>query len=258
MEVVILCGGQGTRLREETEFIPKPMVKIGNYPILWHIMKYYRSFGIRDFILCLGYRSEIIRDYFLNFNNRTNDARIDLATGIVTCLQADASIDWKVTMVDTGELTQTGTRIKRALKYVNGDRFMATYGDGLCNVDINALLKHHEDVGQTATVTGVHPSSRFGELGIEGDVIKTFHEKPQVNEGWINGGFFVFERKAFDLIQDNEDLPLETSVLQTLAQQGQLAVHQHHDFWQCMDTYREMQMLNKMWNGDKAPWKIWD
>ena len=257
MSVVILCGGLGTRLREETEFKPKPMVEIGHRPILWHIMKAYRHFGCRDFVLCLGYRGDVIRDYFLNYRRRNSDFTVDMSSGSVTTLSNGTDEDWRVTLVETGDDALTGLRIKRALKYVNGDSFFATYGDGVADVDIAALLAHHRSLNRLATVTAVRPSSRFGELGIDGDCVRSFREKPQVTEGWINGGFFVFEREAFAGMTDADNITLEQGVLEELAGRNHLAVYRHAGFWQCMDTYREMQLLNEMWASGRAPWGVW-
>jgi len=257
MEAMILCGGMGTRLREETEFKPKPMVEIGTRPILWHIMKLYRHYGCRNFVLCLGYRGDVIRDYFLHYHRRNSDLTVDLSDGSVRTLSNGLCEDWSVTLAETGTHALTGLRVKRALKYVKGDTFFATYGDGVANIDLEALLDHHRKAGRLATVTAVHPSSRFGELGVEGDVVKTFREKPQVTKGWINGGFFVFERAAFDHLNGDDDLSLEEGVLESLADQNQLAVYRHPEFWQCMDTYREMQLLNQMWASGRAPWQVW-
>jgi glucose-1-phosphate cytidylyltransferase len=257
LPVVILCGGFGTRLREETEFKPKPMVEVGGKPILWHIMKTYRHYGCRDFVLCLGYRGDMIRDYFLNYRRRNSDFTVDMASGDVATLSNGCSEDWRVTLVETGADALTGLRIKRALKYVNGDSFFATYGDGLADVDVATLLEQHRRMGRLATVTAVHPSSRFGELAVEGDCVKTFREKPQVTDGWINGGFFVFEREAFDGTTDNDNISLEQGVLEVLAHREDLGVYRHAGFWQCMDTYREMQLLNEMWSSGRAPWHVW-
>ena len=257
LSVVILCGGLGTRLREETEFKPKPMVTIGGRPILWHIMKHYRHFDARNFVLCLGYRGDVIRDFFLNYPIYNTDFAVDLATGNVETLSNGCQEDWRVVLADTGEETLTGGRIRRALKYIQGDTFLATYGDGVSDIDIDRLLAHHRASGRLATVTAVRPSSRFGELSINGDVVTNFREKPQVDDGWINGGFFVFDKRAFERIGINESVSLEEGVLETLAQEGQLGVYQHAGFWQSMDTFREMQLLNEMWDVDNAPWHLW-
>ncbi|WP_211102962.1 glucose-1-phosphate cytidylyltransferase [Azospirillum sp. B21] len=259
LEAVILCGGLGTRLREETEFKPKPMVEIGGQPILWHIMKFYRHFGVRRFLLCLGYKGDVIRDYFLNYRNRTSDIAIDIASGTVTRLAANTpEEDWEVVLVETGARAETGLRIQQALKYIQGDRFFATYGDGVCDVDIGTVFEHHRSLGKLATVCAVHPSSRFGELGLSGDIVHAFAEKPQVTDGWINGGFFVFEKRAFQLFDPTADVSLESGVLEKLAAMKELAVFRHDGFWQCMDTFRETQLLNSLWLENRAPWRLWD
>lgn len=255
-QAIILCGGLGTRMRDETEFKPKPMVTIGSRPILWHIMSHYRSFGVRDFILCLGYRGEIIRDYFLNFRLHSSDVRVDLSDGAVTLLGKNTS-DWRVTLVDTGLAAMTGARIRRAARFIEEPRFFATYGDGLANIDLDALMKMHVAAGKGATVTAVRPPSRFGDLEIEDGVVRSFIEKPQTSAGWINGGFFVFETETVRQFSDDERLSLEVDVLENLAARDQLAVFQHTGFWQCMDTPREMQLLNEMWAKGDAPWKSW-
>lgn len=256
--VVILCGGLGTRLREETEFKPKPMVEIGGRPILWHIMKHYHHYGAKTFVICLGYRGDVIRDYFLNYRLHHSDIAIDFANGEVETLANGYSEDWRVLLVETGRDTLTGARIKKALAHIDAPRFFATYGDGVSNVDIGRLLAHHERSAQLATVTAVHPSSRYGELAINGGMVRAFREKPQVTEGWINGGFFTFERGAFDGISADANPSLEEGVLECLAERHELGVYQHGGFWQCMDTYREMQLLNELWAHDDAPWRVWD
>lgn len=257
LDVMILCGGLGTRLREETEFRPKPMVEVGGRPILWHIMKHYQGFGVRNFILCLGYKGDVIRDYFLNYRRRNSDFAVDFADGTVEELSNGVDEDWRIVLAETGHDSLTGTRIRKALKYVRGNQFMATYGDGVCDVDLNALLRHHEAKGALATVTAVHPSSRYGELAIANGAVRTFREKPQVTDGWINGGFFVFERSVFDRLHGDGNESLEQGVLEHLAKNGELSVYQHPGFWQCMDTYREMQLLNGMWEQGRAPWRTW-
>jgi glucose-1-phosphate cytidylyltransferase len=256
MEAVILCGGLGTRMREETEFKPKPMVTIGGRPILWHIMQYYRSYGVRDFVLCLGYKGEVIRDYFLNYRAHNGDIEIDLATGQQKILRED-KVDWRVRLVDTGADSLTAARLRIASAQVKGDCCFVTYGDGVSTVDLDKLLAFHRDSGKQATVTAVRPPSRFGELQIEGNLIHSFNEKPQTGAGWINGGFMVIETAFLRALPDNCDLSLEGSVLEELAARKQLAVFPHDGFWQCMDTYREMQLLNEMWAGGGAPWKSW-
>ena len=254
MEAVILCGGLGTRLREETEFKPKPMVEIGSRPILWHIMRRYHRFGVRRFVLCLGYKGEVIRDYFLNYRVREADVTVNLKTHAVTVHEHRAEEDWEVVLMDTGDESMTGARLKRALKHVKANTFFATYGDGVADIDVAKLLACHEQGGRLATVTAVHPSSRYGEIDVAQGAVRTFAEKPQVNGGWINGGFFVFDRKAFDGASDDPGLVLETDVLPPLAARGQLTAYQHGGFWQCMDTYREMLALNQVWARGDAPW----
>jgi glucose-1-phosphate cytidylyltransferase len=257
LDVVLLCGGFGTRLREETEFKPKPMVEIGGRPIMWHIMKHFGHFGAKRFVLALGYRGDMIRDYFVNYHLRSRDLEVDLSSGAVSALNNGAADEWQVVLAETGSESLTGARIRRVLKYLRGPRFFATYGDGVSNVNLDKLLAFHKSAGRLATVTAVHPSSRFGELAIADGLVKNFREKPQVADGWINGGFFVFEKAAFDRLRPSDNLPLETAVLETLAAEGQLAVYQHHGFWQCMDTVREMQLLNEMWQDGRAPWHLW-
>ncbi len=254
LDAVILCGGLGTRLREETEFKPKPMVEIGGRPILWHIMRRFHRFGVRRFVLCLGYKGDAIRDYFLNYRLRRCDVTVNLRTHDIRVHGEDLAEDWEVVLADTGDETMTGGRIKRALKHVRGERFFATYGDGVADIDLAALLGTHAERRRLATVTAVHPSSRYGEIDVAHGEVRTFSEKPQVAEGWINGGFFVFERAAFDGVGDEPGVVLETDVLPPLAARGQLAAHQHDGFWQCMDTYREMVALNQLWARGDAPW----
>ncbi len=258
LSAIILCGGLGTRLREETEFKPKSMVSIGGRPILWHIMKHYRHFAVREFVICLGYRGDVIRDYFLNYPLYNSDFAIDFHSGEVETLSRDCAEDWRVVMAETGAETLTGSRLKAALEYSDNNTFFATYGDGVSDVDLDALLAHHRRSGKLATVTAVRPSSRFGEIAIRDGLVDRFREKPQTTEGWINGGFFVFEKEAFNRVSPVENVPLEISVLETLAADGELAVYQHNGFWQSMDTYREMQLLNELWESNRAPWSVWE
>ena len=259
MDALILCGGFGTRLREETEFRPKPMVEVGGRPILWHILKHYCAYDIGRFVLCLGYKGDAIRDYFIHFHNRSHDLEVDVGDGSIEVMKSnlDDKLDCKVVLAETGLESLTGRRILRALQHVKGDTFLATYGDAVADVDIGALVATHRRSGKLATVTAVHPSSRFGELDIDGGVIKSFAEKPQVAQGWINGGYFVFERRAFDLLDPDLNEPLETGLLERLAAMGELGVHHHQGFWQCMDTFREMQLLNDLWSSGAAPWRVW-
>lgn len=256
MKVIILCGGKGTRLREETEFRPKPMVEIGGKPIIWHIMHTYAHHGFTDFVLCLGYRGDVIRDYFLNFAKQNCNCSINLRGGQVRFFDQDQVPDWQVTLVDTGQETLTGGRVKRVEPYVDGQRFLLTYGDGVTDLDIGKVVEFHQRHGRIGTVTGVTPPSRYGELFIQGDQVVSFKEKPQVGNGSINGGYFVFERAFFDYLDDREDCVLEKQPLERLAEDGQLCVYPHRGFWQCMDTFRDYTFLNKLWADGQAPWKV--
>ncbi len=254
--VVILAGGLGTRLREETEVRPKPMVEIGGYPILWHIMKTYAAFGCREFVVCLGYKGDFIKDFFLNYRSRQGSVSVDLATGDITSHDTSVREGWKVHLLETGLETMTGGRIRRAAEFLAGRRFMATYGDGVSNVDIAALLALHERNGLDATVTAVRPPARFGGLTLEQNQVLSFEEKPQVGEGWINGGFMVFESGIIDLIED-DTVVLERVPLETLAARRRLGVYRHEGFWQCMDTVRDLQLLRDLWDRRAAPWNVW-
>lgn len=259
MDALILCGGLGTRLREETEFRPKPMVEVGDRPILWHILKHYCAYQVGRFVLCLGYKGDVIRDYFIHYHNRSHDLEVNVGSGALEIMRSngDDRLDCNVVLAETGAESLTGRRILRALSHVRGDTFLATYGDAVSDVDIDELIDTHQRMGKLATVTAVHPSSRFGELDIEGHVIRSFAEKPQTASGWINGGYFVFEKRAFDLLDPELNEPLETGLLERLAGMGELAVHHHEGFWQCMDTFREMQLLNDLWRSGSAPWRVW-
>lgn len=258
MQVAILCGGLGTRIREETELRPKPMVEIGHKPILWHIMRGYSHFGHNEFVLCAGYKGDVIKQYFLNYRSHSQDIEVDLQANTVTNLGTTEEIlPWKIRIQDTGVQTLTGSRLKRAIKLIDDDMFLATYGDGVGNIDINAVIAHHKSEGKLATVVAVRPSSRFGELSIEGNQVLSFSEKPQTGSGWINGGFFVFSKSIFEQLSDAPDIALEEGVLQKLSEAGELSVYRHVGFWQCMDTQREMQLLEKYWQSGKAPWKTW-
>lgn len=257
MKIVILCGGLGTRLREETEFRPKPMVNIGGYPILWHIMKIYAAHGFRDFVLCLGYRGDIIKEYFLNYEAMNNDFTIRLGSKHeITYHNAHLEQDFRVTLVDTGAETMTGGRIKRIQRYIEDETFMVTYGDGVGDINLRALADFHQQHGGLATLTSVCPLSRFGELKIDNtNTVTAFLEKAQVDY-WISAGFFVFNRGIFDLLED-DDTVLEKMPLQTLSQRGQLHAYRHHGAFYTMDTYREYLALNELWKSGQAPWKIW-
>ena len=260
MKVVILCGGQGTRLREETEVRPKPMVEIGGRPILWHIMKIYASYGLTDFVLCLGYKGYIIKDFFLNYEARMKDLTVRLGSLPAVKYHNDHPEEgWSVTLAETGESAMTGARVRRIRRYLDNGTFCLTYGDGLGNVNLEKLIQFHRSHGKIGTVTAVHPQGRFGELRVEGKQAKAFAEKPQVTEGFINGGFFVLEREFIDrYLDDRDDLVLEKEPLQQLAADGELMVWPHDWFWQPMDTYRELKMLEELWNTGSAPWKIWE
>ncbi|ABC78510.1 glucose-1-phosphate cytidylyltransferase [Syntrophus aciditrophicus SB] len=258
IQTVILCGGVGTRLREETEFRPKPMVNIGSHPILWHIMKYYSQFGHKDFILALGYKGEMIKNYFCHYELMNNDVTIELGQPERTCIHyAHDEAGWKITLADTGEKTLKGARLKKVERYIRGDMFMMTYGDGIADVDINELLAFHKAHGKMATVTGINPASRFGELKIDGDRVEAFREKPRNGNGLINGGFLVFNREIFNYLTTDDSCDLEIGPLEQIAREGQLMVYKHRGFWACMDTLRDMEYLNRIWNAGEARWKIW-
>ncbi len=258
MKVVILCGGLGTRLREETEFKPKPMVEIGGRPILWHIMKTYAHYGFNEFVLCLGYRGEKIKEFFNNYEVLNNDFTIELGKKKHVEIHGDHSENgWKVTLAETGDKSLKGARLKKAAKYIDGEEFMLTYGDGVANVNIMALLEFHHSHGKIATLTGINPASRFGELKVKGNKVESFCEKPENVEGLINGGFYVFNRKIFDYLTEDDNCDLEIGVLEKLSQKGQLMVYKHRGLWVCMDTMRDVEYLNNLWNDGKAIWKIW-
>jgi glucose-1-phosphate cytidylyltransferase len=256
MKVAILAGGLGTRIREETEYRPKPMVEIGGRPILWHIMKTYAAFGLTDFIICLGYKGDVIRDFFLNYEIRNRDFAVTLGSQKIEVHGSHREEGWCVTLAETGAATMTGGRLKRVAQYLAGETFMLTYGDGVADVDIRRLLEFHRSSHKLATVTAVRPSSRYGELAIADGLVKMFREKPQVHEGWINGGFFVMEPAVLELIESDAE-SLESGLLERLVEQKELAVYEHRGFWQCMDTHREMELLNEIWRAGKAPWKVW-
>jgi len=256
MKVLILAGGLGTRLSEETEIKPKPMVEIGEKPILWHIMKIYSHFGFNDFVILLGYKGYLIKEYFINYFYHQSDITIDLAQNNIEIHKT--SVDpWKITLVDTGLQTMTGGRIKKAQKYVNNETFMLTYGDGVGNIDISKLLEFHKSSKKLATITAVQPIGRFGALSIsdENNVLE-FHEKPKGDDAWINGGFFVLEPGIFDYIEDDRTL-WEKKPMETLAKNNQLIAYRHHGFWKPMDTMRDKAELETLWNNGNAPWKIW-
>jgi glucose-1-phosphate cytidylyltransferase len=254
MKVILLAGGFGTRISEFTGLIPKPMIQIGGKPILWHIMKSYANFGHKDFYVALGYKSEVVKEYFYNYRALNSDFTVDLGNGQIKSHEND-KVDWKVTLVDTGEKTMTGGRVKRLKDFIGDETCLLTYGDGLSNIDIDSLMKFHKSHGKLVTVTAVRPSARFGELDIEGNKVKSFQEKPQLKQGWINGGYFVIEPAFFEFIKNDETL-LEREPLEAVAAIGELMAYTHDGFWQCMDTKRDFDLLESMWLEDKAPWKI--
>ncbi len=260
MKVVILCGGIGARLKEETEYRPKPMVNIGNRPILWHIMKVYARYGHTEFVLPLGYKGETIKEYFCNYEMMNSDITVELGKSKERKVhQHHDEAGWRITMADTGEDTLKGGRIKRVQQYVGNETFMLTYGDGVARIDIDSLLAFHRAHGKSATVTGINPLARFGELKIEGDRVSRFSEKPAVEDtdGLVSGGFFVFEPKIFDYLSDAKECDLEYGALERLAAEGELMVYRHSGFWACMDTLRDVEALNAMWATGKAAWKVW-
>jgi len=254
LQTIILAGGLGTRLSEETVSKPKPMVEIGDQPILWHIMKSYARFGYENFLIALGYKGEVIKDYFLNYRNRRNSVFIRLTTGEIRPLEERAE-DWNVGLIDTGLTTETGGRVRRMREFVEGT-FMMTYGDGLANIDIAELVAYHKSHGKLATVTATRPAARFGGLRCNGGRVTEFREKVQLDEGWINGGYFVLEKEVLDYI-GGDDVVFEREPMEALAKEGQLMAYRHHGFWQPMDTLREVKVLNQMWDGGTAPWKVW-
>ena len=253
MKIIILAGGFGTRLSEYTESIPKPMVPIGGMPILWHIMQRYAHYGHKDFYIALGYKAEVVKEYFLSFNVTNSDCS-DLTADKFT-IHNSSGMDWNVTLVNTGQDSMTGGRVKRMQPFIGEEPFMLTYGDGVADIDVNSLVNFHMKHGKMVTVTAVHPVARFGELTIDGNYVKSFKEKPQVTRGWINGGFFVCQPNFFDLIKDDQTV-LEAEPLEQTASMGELMAYKHEGFWQCMDTKRDKDLLEELWSTNKAPWKI--
>ena len=255
MKVALLAGGVGSRLAEETVAKPKPMVEIGNQPILWHIMKYYAHAGFEDFVIALGYKGECIKRWMVDYASLTSDLTVRARDGSVE-LHQEANDNWTVDLVDTGQMTATGGRIKRLANRLGDGTFMLTWGDGVSNVDLDALLAFHRSHGRLATMTAVRPPARFGHLEIDGDRISEFSEKPQAGEGWINGAFFVLEPEIFDYIE-GDDTQWEREPLERLAKDGELMAYRHHSFWQCMDTLRDRKLLDELWESGNAPWKVW-
>jgi glucose-1-phosphate cytidylyltransferase len=256
--VVILAGGRGTRLGEATATLPKPLLPVGGLPILWHVMRSYAHFGHRRFVLCLGYRSDLVKQFFLTYRERLDDVSIDLSgRRAPRFLTAVGTEDWEVVCAETGPFTETGGRISRVRRHLVGDTFMCAYGDSLGEVDLAALLAFHRSHGRIATVTGVAPPSRYGELTISGEAVTEFNEKPATARGVVSGGFFVFDRAVFDYLDDDEGLVLERGPLRDLARDDQLAVYHDPGFWLSMDTSRDLATLNELWDAGKAPWKVW-
>lgn len=255
MKVVLLAGGYGTRISEESHLKPKPMIEIGGHPILWHIMKTFSHYGLHEFIICCGYKGYVIKEYFANYFLHLSDVTFDLRQNKMEVHQS-ASEPWKVTLVDTGQETMTGGRIKRVEPYINEDTFCMTYGDGVSNVNIEALVNFHKSHGKLATVTATQPPGRFGSLNLDGTEVKNFKEKPLGDGNWINGGFFVLNRKVFDLIKTDQTV-WEKEPLENLASSKNLQAYFHHDFWQPMDTLRDKNYLEELWKNGKAPWRVW-
>lgn len=256
MKVVILAGGIGTRLTEETVIKPKPMVEIGGRPILWHIMKHYDHYGFDQFFIALGYKGNVIKRYFLDYHKLTSNLTINLSNGEVNIQDAPKE-NWVVNLMETGMETNTGGRVKRLKPWLQDGTFMVTYGDGVSNIDLKKLLEFHREHGRIATISAVRPPARFGELIFEKDIVLKFQEKPQIHEGWINGGFLVFEPEVFDFLIGDQS-SLESDAMEKLADENQLAVYKHEHFWQCMDTIRDKRLLEKMWVENKAEWRIWE
>lgn len=252
MKVVILAGGFGTRLSEYTDFIPKPMVQIGGKPIIWHIMKRYADYGYKDFVIALGYKADVIKNYFASYHLGQNDYTVNLSSGKIV-MSSKGDLDWNVTLVDTGLNTMTGGRIKRLRDYLKDESFMLTYGDGVADVNIKQLAEHHANSNNLVTLTAVRPTARFGELEIDGDLITDFQEKSQLNAGWINGGFFVCEPQMLDFIQ-NDSVMLEREPLRKFAAQSRLGAFKHHGFWQCMDSKRDRELLESLYHEGKQIW----
>ncbi len=257
MKVVILAGGLGTRISEESYLRPKPMIEIGDQPILWHIMKYYSHFGFYDFIICCGYKGHVIKEYFADYYLHRSDVTFDFSAGNRMTVHQNVAEPWRVTLVDTGLNAQTGARVKRIQNYIGDERFMLTYGDGVSDVDLNALLEQHKASGRIVTLTGVQPGGRFGVLDLEGQMVTGFREKAKEDGGWINGGFMVMEPDVFSHLPEDEGCVLEREPLERLAREGKLGVYKHTGFWQCMDTQRDKGRLEELWHSGSAPWKKW-
>lgn len=257
MKVVILAGGFGTRISEESHLRPKPMIEIGGRPILWHIMKYYSHYGYNEFVICLGYKGNIIKEFFMDYYLYDSDVTFDFSNNNKMIINNNVSEPWKVTLVDTGLNTATGGRIKRVQQYIGSETFMLTYGDGVSDININNLVKFHKEHGKIVTISAIQPAGRFGVLDIgENNIINKFAEKSKEDVGWINGGFMILEPEIFKYLE-NDNTVFELEPLSKLAKQGQLVAYKHYGFWQCMDTQRDKQLLEKIWASNKAPWKVW-
>lgn len=257
MKLVILAGGYGSRLGNITNAIPKPMVQVGGKPIIWHIMKTYAHYGIKEFVICLGYKGDAIKDYFLHYDSKNNDFTVNLEDNSIEFHNGHDELDWKVTLVDTGLNTLKGGRLKRIEKYLDGEVNLLTYGDGVANININQLIDFHKEKGKLVTISGVHPPARFGELIAEGDVLTSFEEKAQTSQGMINGGYMVFNKELFNFLSTDEDCDLEAGVLEELASQGKISVYKHDGLWACMDNERDLNHLQKLWKNGNAFWKVW-
>ena len=256
MKVIILAGGLGTRISEESYLKPKPMIEIGDQPILWHIMKYYSSFGFHDFVICCGYKGHVIKEYFADYYLHRSDVTFDFSNENRMTVHQNVAEPWRVTLVDTGLMTQTGGRVKRVQKYIENESFMLTYGDGVSDIDLSALLAQHQASGKTATLTGIQPGGRFGVLDVDGQTVTGFREKAKEDGGWINGGFMLLEPGIFDLL-NGDSCVLEREPMERLAKDGQLGIYRHNGFWQCMDTQRDKTKLEELWQSGNAPWRVW-
>lgn len=257
MKLIILAGGYGTRLGNLTNSIPKPMVQVGGKPIMWHIMKIYAHYGIKEFIICLGYKGDVIKDYFLHYDSINNDFTVDLRDNTIEFHCFHDENDWKVTLVDTGLNTLKGGRLKRIEKYLNDDVNLLTYGDGLADINIKNLIEFHNNTHKLVTISGVHPPARFGELVAEGNVLTTFEEKSQTSQGMINGGYMVFNKELLDYLTEDEKCDLEAGIFEQLAKEGKIAVFKHSGMWSCMDTERDLNYLESVWKNNEAFWKVW-
>lgn len=257
MKVVLLAGGFGTRISEESAYKPKPMIEIGDRPILWHIMKTYSYYGFKEFIICAGYKQHVIKQWFADYFLYTSDITFDVANGNQMIVHDAHSEDWKVTIVDTGLHTMTGGRLKRIRKYLGDEPFFMTYGDGVADVDIAAMLEFHKDHGKLATMTAIHPETRYGVIDPEGNRVTSFREKSQQDVGWINGGFMILQPEVLDYVSGDSTI-FEREPMERLADAGELMCFRHYGFWQCMDTLRDKQKLDALWESGKAPWKLWD